>query len=66
MSTSKKAKHSDRNWNGKKNIESNESLRETDNSRLDNDKSNHKADFWTVDKLISMSRHLNSAYGVDF
>ena len=33
---------------------------------LNNAKSDKKADFWTVDKLISMSRHLSSAYDVDF
>ena len=66
MSTNNNARSGDRNWNNQKLIELSDNLANAYNPGLDNDKSDRKADFWTVDKLISMSRHLSSAYGVDF
>ena len=35
-------------------------------SGLNKGKGDRQADFWTVDKLIAMSRNLSSAYGVDY
>ena len=66
MSVNSKATSSDRNWNGKKLIELSDNLGAAYNPGLSNAKLSKKTDFWTVDKFISMSRHLSSAYGVDY
>ena len=68
MSVNNKITNGDRNWNGKKLIELSEDLGKAYNPGADNTrlKSDRKADFWTVDKFIAMSRNLSSAYGVDY
>ena len=66
MSINNKATSSDRDWNKKKLIDLSDNLGRAYNPGLNDAKSSRKTDFWTTDKFISMSRHLSSAYGVDF
>ena len=65
MSINSKAAKSNGDWNSKKLIQLSDNLGKGYNPGLNNAKSDNKADFWTVDKLIAMSRNLSSAYGVD-
>ena len=65
MTINNKVTDRDRDWNAKKFIELSDNLGAGYNPGLSNAKLSKKTDFWTVDKLISMSRHLSSAYGVD-
>ena len=72
MSMNINAVNNNRDWNSKKLIELSDNLGKAYNPGLDNAKSDYsagrlrdrQADFWTVDKFITMSRHLSSAYGV--
>jgi|GEM_PF-2307301 len=65
MSINSSTTSSDRGWNSKKLIELSDNLGKAYNPGLNNAKSDRKADVWTTDKFITMSRHLSSAYGVD-
>ena len=65
MSINSNATNNNQDWNSKKFIELSDNLGKAYNPGLDKTES-EKADFWTVDKLIAMSRNLSSAYGVDF
>ena len=66
MSINNKINNDNRNWNGKKLIELSDSLGKAYNPGSYNAKSDRKSDFWTVDKFITMSKNLSSAYGVDY
>lgn len=82
MSINKNATFNNQNWNSAKLIELSGSLGKAYNpglnvgdaefssayptTLLNNSKSSRKSDFWTTDKLITMSRNLSSAYGIDY
>ena len=63
MSINKKVTNRDRR---RANSEFSDKYSEAFTSGLNHGKSDRQADFWTVDKLIAMSRNLSSAYGVDY
>ena len=58
--------NNNQNWNGKKLIGLSDNLGKAYNPGSYNAKPDRKADFWTVDKFITMSRNLSSAYGMDY
>ena len=66
MTTNSKVTKGDRDWNGKKLVEFSDKSSKADNPRTNNAESDQKADYWTVDKLIAMSKNLSSAYGMDY
>ena len=53
-------------WNKDNLIGLSDNLGKAYNPGLNNTKSDRKADSWNTKKFIEMSRHLSSAYGVDF
>ena len=66
MSIDSNAVNNSRGWNSKRLIELSDNLGKAYHPGLNNAKSDKKADVWTTDKFIAMSRYLSSAYGVDF
>lgn len=66
MSINKNATSSNQNWNSKKLIDLSDNLGKAYNPGLNFAKPDKRADSWTTDKFVNMSRYLSSAYGVDF
>ena len=66
MSINSKLVNSDRDWNSKRLIELSDSLGLAYNPGLNDAKCDRHTDSWNAEKFINMSRHLSSAYGVDF
>ena len=66
MSIFNSATGNNRNWTTKRFIDLSQNLGQAYSPRLNNTKSNRKADSWTTEKFINMSRRLSSAYGADF
>ncbi|WP_319422951.1 hypothetical protein [Pleurocapsa sp. FMAR1] len=66
MTINRNATSNNQAWNSKKLIELSDNLGKAYNPGLNSAKSDKKADVWTTEKFINMSRHLSSAYGVDF
>lgn len=66
MTINRNATSNNRAWNSKKLIDFSNNLGKAYNPGLNSAKSSQKADVWTTEKFINMSRHLSSAYGVDF
>ncbi len=66
MSNNSNAINNSQDWNKDSLIALSDNLGKAYLPGLNSTKSNKKADSWNASKFIEMSRHLSSAYGVDF
>jgi hypothetical protein len=66
MSAINKTTGNNQNWNTRRLIRLSQNLSQAYCLGSDKAKPNRKADSWTTDKFLSMSRSLSSGYGVDY